>query len=302
MLKKETLEDITMYENIIKSIYDVYKVLSILESDNLKESKEYKEALGSLKNYIRLEKNVLDRFKVSLELEKIISYMEEKYQMSIGININVSEKLTDVLKARIANGLHGVRLSILSLDREEFSSMLFVREFYNDVIRLALSIFVKTNYLTNKEIIKMKYNVSLGMLSLESELLSRNFEIDENPYMGSGLLIRNEIERLCAEAIKDSEANSLFTALGEQIASLDNNVYYDKDKLSTNVFYSAIIRASLVLASDAYKTIIHEKGGFMLYILQKDVASKIAYDLLNETINSSENDKKMPQYLSLIRK
>ncbi len=40
----------------------------------------------------------------------------------------------------------------------------------------------------------------------------------------------------------------------------------------------------------------------MLYILQQDVASKIAYDLLNETINSSENDKKMPQYLSLIRK
>ena len=206
-------------------------------------------------------------------------------------NINLSSKFDDVINARIASGLHGIRLSFLKLERKEFSSMLFLKEFYNDVIRLALSIFIKSNRVKEKDKIKMKYNISSSMIPLESELISKDFEVDENPFIGSGLLIRSDIENLCADAIKDNEANSLFTSLGEKIASLDNNVFYDSNKYCESVFYMAIIRASLVLASDGYKTIIREKMGFMLFMLQKDPASKIAYDLLNEAINSCENDK-----------
>ena len=302
MLEKEILENIAMYENILKSIYEIYEVLFKLEENNLKDSNEYKEALVSLKKYTEFEKNVLDRFKVPGKLEEIIKYMEEKYQLNVGININLSSNYTDVIKARIANSFHEIRISFLKLKKEEFSSMLFIREFYNDVIRFALSIFIGSNRLKEKDKLKMKYKVSSSMISLESEFISRNFEIDEKPFIGSGLLIRSDIESLCAEAIKDNEVNNLFTSLAEKLASLNNNVYYDSDKLSANVFYSAIIRASLTLASDAYKNMIHEKMGFLLFMLQKDQSSKVAYDLLYESIKSIENDKKLPQYLNLIRK
>ena len=302
MLEKEILENIIMYENILKSIYEIYEVLFELEENNLKESIEYKKNLISLKKYIEFERNVLDRFKASGKLDDIIKYMEEKYQINVGININLSCNYSDVIKSRIANVFHDVMLSSLKLEMDEFSSMLFIREYYNDVIRFALSIFMGSSMVKKKDKIKMKYNISSSMITLEREFIGKNFEIDKNPFIGNGLLIRSDLEYLFAEAIKDSEANSLFNSLGEKIASLDNNVLCDSDKLSINVFYSAIIRASLVLASDEYKNTVCEKLGFLLYLLQSDPSSKIVYDLLYEAINSSENDKKIPQYFSLVRK
>ena len=73
MLKSGVLNDIEMFENIINSINVSYRKLTEWEFKNLKESKEYKEELENLKSCITIEENILERFKVSGDLEEIIS-------------------------------------------------------------------------------------------------------------------------------------------------------------------------------------------------------------------------------------
>ena len=140
MLKSGTLNDIEMFENIISSINVSYRKLTELEFKNLKESKEYKEELENLKSCITIEENILERFKVSGDLEEIISYIEKKHETKVGININFSCKEGDIKKARISNDLHQIRISQI-LNGEDFPSALYVTSIYNDIIKLALAIF-----------------------------------------------------------------------------------------------------------------------------------------------------------------
>lgn len=301
MLKSGTLNDIEMFENIISSINESYRKLIELECKDLKESKDYKEELENLKSCISLEENILERFKVSGELEEIISYIEKKHETKVGININFSSKESDIMKARMSNDLHQIRMSQI-LNGEGFPSALYVTELYNDIIKLALAIFDKNNHISDKkEKIKTKYRIALSMRNIEKDLIRDNFEINPSPYMGNGLLLIDDSEKFLSEMIKTTEIGNFFPVLADKLVELDNNVFYDSNKFHEAIFNSCLIRASFVLVSKDYVNSVKQKSGFLMETLKKTVGQKIAYDLLYEAINSSDNDRDIPQFLSFGR-
>jgi hypothetical protein len=83
--------------------------------------------------------------------------------------------------------------------------------------------------------------------------------------------------------------------------NLDNNVFYAPDKYHEAIFNSCLMRASFVLVSKDYGNLVKQKFEFLMEMLKKNVGQKIAYDLLYEAINSYDNDKDIPQFLSFGR-
>lgn len=301
MLKSGTLNDIEMFGNIINSINVSYRKLTELEFKSLKESKEYKEELENLKNSITIEENILERFKVSGDLEEIICYIENKFETKAGININFSCKEGDIKKARMSNDLHQIRISQI-LNGEDFPSALYVTSIYNDIIKLALAIFDINNHISDKkEKTKIKYQMALSMRSIEKELIRDNFEINPHPYMENGLLLIDDSEKFLSEMIKTTEVSNFFPVLADKLVNLDNNVFYTPDKYHEAIFNSCLMRASFVIVSKDYGNLVKQKFEFLLEMLKKNVGQKIAYDLLYEAINSYDNDKDIPQFLSFGR-
>ena len=149
MLKSGALNDIEMFENIINSINVSYRKLTELEFKSLKESKEYKEELENLKSCITIEENILERFKVSGDLEEIISYIENKFETKAGININFSCKECDIKKARISNDLHQIRISqILNGFCDQYMCELY-KGFLFEAVVLCISLFTSSiNFIT----------------------------------------------------------------------------------------------------------------------------------------------------------
>ena len=259
------------------------------------------EELENLKSCITIEENILERFKVSGELEKIISYIENKFETKAGININFSCKECDIKKARMSNDLHQIRISQI-LNGEDFPSALYVTSIYNDIIKLALAIFDINNHISDKkEKTKIKYQMALSMRSVEKELIRDNFEINPHPYMENGLLLIDDSEKFLSEMIKTTEVSNFFPVLADKLVELDNNVFYTPDKYHEAIFNSCLMRASFVIVSKNYGNLVKQKFEFLLEMLKKNVGQKIAYDLLYEAINSYDNDKDIPQFLSFGR-
>ncbi len=301
MLNKSTMYDIEMYEHIVISICQSYKKLYDLEIQGLKETLDYKKELSDLQSSLALENNLLEKFKSSSEFEQIIYFMEEKYNINVGIDLNFSFELENIIKTRISNGLNGARISLLKDYRGSFPGALFVSGVYQDIFRLALSIYSDSQIAKKSDKVKAKYLTSISMKDIEKEFISSNFEIEKEPYMTFGLLRVGDDAKKVSEAIIDCEAGNLITYFLEIIANLDNNVYYDESLFYESTFGSAIFRSSLALASPELTVALKDRCAFLLSLLKQEVSAKIAYDLLYESLNNRENDLNIPKFISLGR-
>lgn len=303
MLKEETIHDIEMFEKIIESIDECYRKLLVLDCRYLKESKEYLEELESLKKWVSLENSVLERFKVSGEFEEIISYFSKKYEISIGISICFSDEPEDIIKSRITNRLFNAWLSLNWKESDGFKAM-YIAELYNDIIKLVLSIFEHDKNINNyNQKAKFKYSFAEGMKSIEEELVSNNFEIGCKSYVGNGLLVRGEREKAFAKYVKLSETTKMVNfSLGKLLYS-DDDMTCDAHDFYATAFTNCIIRACLILVPEEYADLTKEKIELVIQALEKDnnPRNKIIHNLLCETISSSEKDKEIPMYLSLVR-
>lgn len=119
--------------------------------------------------------------------------------------------------------------------------------------------------------------------------------------MENGLLLIDDSEKFLSEMIKTTEVSNFFPVLADKLVNLDNNVFYAPDKYHEAIFNSCLMRASFVIVSKNYGNLVKQKFEFLLEMLKKNVGQKIAYDLLYEAINSYDNDKDIPQFLSFGR-
>lgn len=301
MLSDYSLEDIKMLENIIKSICVSYRKLYDYENKGLKNTDEYKKEIDNLKNSIGLEDQVLERIDSSEEFEKIINYLENKYGLKVGINITTIGDEKESINARIANSLFElqVKRATKTISKDNFSGMVYVSALYQDIVNLALAIFYENKMLNESEKIKIKYKLSMGVRNIERGLINNNFEIISHPFISSNLLLINDVEVSCAEFIKDSECGKiLMVGINDLVKEPDE---FNINKLGTLIFNSSLLRAAFVLVSDK----IFEKTKVELNVLLDNLKEvpdyKIAYNILNQIINSRENDKNIPQYITFGR-
>lgn len=302
MLKNSSLEDIKALENITNSIVISYQKIYALELENLKDSEEFKKALEDLKSSIFIEKSILSRIASSSEFESIVKYVEKRYDGNIGIVFNISRKNKDKVKTRILNNLNSAKINRdCKLSKDEFPSSLYVANFYNDIIKLALTLFKFNKHGINvADISEMKYIISVTNPKLEEELVESNFSISASPFLASDLLIINESEKNVANLIKGIESTSLYNAYITDILRTDVNILNDPDSFKKIIFNSCILRSTFVLSNSLYDSAL-SKCDYVIENLKKYPSAKIALELYLEIVSSYENDKKVPQYLSFMR-
>lgn len=302
MLKNSSLEDIKALENITNSIVISYQKIYALELENLKDSEEFKKALEDLKSSIFIEKSILSRIASSSEFESIVKYVEKRYDGNIGIVFNISRKNKDKVKARILNNLNSAKINRdCKLSKDEFPSSLYVVNFYNDIIKLALTLFKFNKHGINvADISEMKYIISVTNPKLEEELVESNFSISASPFLASDLLIINESEKNVANLIKEIESTSLYNAYITDILRTDVNILNDPVSFKKIIFNSCILRSTFVLSNSLYDS-ARAKSDYVIENLKKYPSAKIALELYLEIVSSYENDKKVPQYLSFMR-
>lgn len=304
MISKEIIYDVEMLMNVASSIYKNYENLSRLEINNLKNSNEYNVELKNLEDNELIETNILKRLKLSGKINEIIDYVEEKYNLTVGIHLTAKDEENDMIKARVSNDIQAVKIAINNekASKEDFPSSLYISEMYTDIMKVALSIFEQNkNIIESNEKIKNKYKMALVMPTLEKELMSNNFEVNLSPYISSGLYILNESEISYTDMIKQSETISLFVIIGEEIEKVQDNIYDDKIFLSKVIFNSCILRAAFALAPIECVKSLKDNSDILMQTLKKNSNQKIAYNLFKVIFNARELDEKIPQYLSFRR-
>lgn len=320
MISKEIIYDVEMLINVASNIYKNYENLSRLEINNLKNSNEYNVELKNLEDNKLIETNILKRLKLSGKINEIIDYVEEKYNLTVGIHLTAKDEekynLTvgihstakdeenDMIKTRVSNDIHAVKIAINNekASKEDFPSSLYILEMYTDIMKVALSIFEQNKYLIeSNEKIKNKYKMALVMPTIEKELMSNNFEVNLSPYISSGLYILDESEISYTDMIKQSETISLFVIIGEEIEKIQDNIYHDKTFLSKIIFDSCILRAAFALAPIECVKSLKNNSDILMQVLKKNSNQKIAYNLFKVIFNARESDEKIPQYLSFRR-
>lgn len=296
-MNKSVMEDITLLENIDRSILEDYDRLYILELSKV-DSKEYSKVLEDIKRLIILEDSIIDRIVSNPDIDGILDYIGDKYNKNVGVNIGVCLSKEDLLETRIINSLLNKALDkdTTNLDKQ------FVPRFYEDLLKLALSIYEKSNlfkdYKFNKRI---KYNTAYLFKRIENELINAKFQVPEHPYLTYKLMgVDNDTYEKINE-VANTECLKMISLFVEVLAKTTLNDKYNETLMCDKEYLSCLLRGCFVLMSEDFREKVRVATYPLLVTLKEEPSMSIGYNLLNNAVNNEKNDREIPQMVSFCR-
>lgn len=297
MLNNSILEDIVLLENISKSIYDCYLKLHQIESKG-KDSEEYKKIVENIKSIIIIEDSILMRIVQTNDCDAVLNFISEKYKKNAGINITVCQNYEDIIKTRISNNIYS---AFLKESKSSFNNQV-VANFYNDLIKLSLSIYERSNLFKDGNISrKIKYNAAFIFKNVENEFINQNFEVWEHPYITYKLFATDFGEMSKVSFLIDNECLRLLSVFANELSKTDINDKYNTELMCDKEFASCMFRAAFVIFNPMYSAKFKKSIEEFMYIIKDEKSLRPAYLLLNSSINNLTNDQEVPQYISFSR-
>lgn len=296
-MNKSVIEDITLLENISKSILEEYDRLYILELSKV-DNKEYRKVLEEIKRLIILEDSVIERITSNPNIDEILEYVAHKYNINVSVNIGVCLNKQDLLKARIMNSLLN---EVLDNDKSSLDKQ-FVPRFYVDLLKLALSIYEKSNLFKGFNFNKrIKYNTAYLFKSIENELINAEFLVPEHPYLTYKLLGIDIDTYEKINDIVDGECLKMISLFVEVLAKTTLNDKYNEELMCDKEFLSCLLRGCFVLMDEKYREKVRVATYPLLVSLKDEPSMKLGYNLLDIAVNNVKIDREIPQIVSFCR-
>lgn len=319
MPNKNILNIIEKMEYEVETIKEAYDLLYTLEVEDKKDTAEYEYAIRVLKSSLDLENEYLSNLLTKENAEEVFTYLSKKYNMGVYFQINPLESDDKLLHIRTMNKIYTYLYKMMPKENYagfEFSSALYQLAINLDLLRLTIRFLEE-----KKEGLKVKYNLSFIVGEIEEELLSTNFEIDDNPYLTRNILAYNDVLKEKGVFLTNS---TIINTLRAYILSLfsfkDNKMYADY------LFTCFSIRASLVMLDTSSANLIIAKirsflsgeGDYSLpkypnfnkdnllilledleYSLENESNVRSTIKVLNALFEKYLEDKSIPRHISL---
>lgn len=295
-MNKSVIEDITLLENIDRSILEEYDRLYILELS--KVDKEYSKVLEDIKRLIILEDSIIERIVSNPDVDKILDYVGNKYNKHVRINIGVCLSKKDLLETRIINSLLN---KVLGNDKNNLDKQ-FVPWFYEDLLKLALSIYEKSNLFKEFKFNKrIKYNTAYLFKGIENESINAKFQVPEHPFLTFKLLASDIDTYEKINEVVDTECLKMISLFVETLARTTLNDGYNEMLMCDKEYLSCLLRGCFVLMSEDFREKVRVATYPLLATLKEEPAMKLGYNLLNNAVNSAKIDREIPQMVSFCR-
>ena len=315
--------DVKEINSLIKSISnlyisDIYKEMYKIEVSENKNSSQYNDLMSSLKEKLDLEKQEYEKY--NLTTPKMVEWREYLIKNRLNNNGNNIESVVELnyensLIRRIISALN----KKISLSKDDISNNLdsceeiitflkkigiddadkvvqdsfyfneqISRSIYSDLLNAFIYIVnelqKKENYYNIKKyLLAIKYHLAYIDNEVEKNLISRNFEIDQNLYINSKVtadLIG--IDGNMYELLKDSYNVDVCLYQIYKLLDTGDMIYGDLKESLSSVLRQCLLRASFVLLNDP--VIEHINYEFHKHIESKDYLDIHKFDKISRQL------------------
>lgn len=274
MLSKDILENINNLIAVTSSINETYTILKGLETNDKKESNEYKSAINGLKSSLDLEKSIYDRFPKDLS---ILTNIDQKITESddFWISFNVKDNINAVLlnfnlvKRRIHLKLFNKMLElknadfVLGISDPEFMknqtarniliiNNLAIKDYINTILTILNTFLHNEKYkIINNLLLNVKYGLAFLYDNVENDLLDNNFNINSDLYWeNTAIADFYHLDREKLTPLQKGVAYDLYCEKINNIIKIALDDKSDAQEIFEFVISEIIVRASLLFLGD----------------------------------------------------
>lgn len=311
---------------VTKNIKLVYNDLYNLEVNNKKNSDEYRELVKTLKYHIKKEEEYYSL--ISDKIESMYSYMDCLFpngcnEFEEEIEFLKYDKESDILRMRLSNKINELinnysfeddfydseeelndnEEELIDYEKEYQKGVLIENTIKDDIyssILVILNKYInndKYSFVVNK-LIKFKYNYSYMHKNAEKSMLDNNFEINNDLYIKSILIIE----------MQGKNINDTYDVLTDYIKDiyemqLRDLVYLIKDENNIDIKNEQVVLTTMLLRSLCLFMTKREVNNFKstinLELLLSMLDNTNVIDIIEEMLSERDKDMEIPKVLSL---
>jgi len=333
------------YENLKRlfliefNIYNIYSKLSLLESENKKNSAEYQKEIENLKHHITLEEEFYRKYSNRpVKISEILFYLigNEKNDFVFNLSCINDDKIESLIRIRIVNRLEKIIeidefLEDEELTEEEYASLSMIDaevidsldSEITDAEEVERKHFIETSidYEIEKDILNTilkilneyinnpKYLSIINKLIKFKYLLSLTFKDLENDFLEHNFEISENLywtSKLKADGFSTDTSyydESLHDYIEDIFVEFGNLLLGLYEQSTKNVNYSAVTISEIILRAISIFGDEYTLQTYYEYLKEtindRNITNNELLNLLDKTYNFFKSDRELPSIISL---
>ncbi len=310
-LSIEELQNFKLLLNITHQILDTYNDLMYLESENKKDTEEYKMAFKILVDLLIKENEYYESIKENEFLINELSFLINQYEdyswsdALKGVKIGSDKYL---VKQRVNAKLNFLINTFVSDDEEDESELdeefnnLYLFDYqvslnYLRTVLKILSLYMKDEKYQNIKdyLICYKYRLAFSFSHLEDEFIKNDFQISETLFWYYLQIDDEDLNMDEISVLQDQMMNEVLYGEMDDLLEVYNEEV-DKEVWFRTIIAQILTRAGLLLLSD--KERYNYLNTLNMAVFNVMGTNEEADEVVHGAVNNIQNDKNLVHFIS----